>query len=113
MHYSSGNTYTGQWEADRKQGQGCMQWAQGEQYTGRWFQGLQNGIGCHVWAQPASLVNGTPNHAFFLMHNRFVDMTVAVVGTVRPWDAILRLNLCSYSRMQAALSNRASINKSS
>ena len=71
MRYSSGNTYSGEWEGDQKQGQGRMRWGTSEVYTGQWAAGLQNGLGQHVWVQPASsgATQGS-NHAFFLMHNR-------------------------------------------
>jgi len=97
MHYSSGNTYTGGWAADQKQGQGRMQWGEGEQYTGQWANGLQNGIGQHVWIQPAFPGASTvTNHAFFLRHNRSVPIAVASCSLLAMRNSADQLACASY-----------------
>lgn len=70
--WPSGNTYTGAWVQDQRQGLGSMHWkTRGQHYTGHWVQGLPDGFGEHIWEQqrPAAGVPGS-NHAMHVMHNR-------------------------------------------
>jgi hypothetical protein len=70
--YPSGNTYSGSWVQDQRQGQGTMNWlSKAQRYTGQWMQGLPDGFGEHVWKQrrPAAGLQGS-NHAMHVMHNR-------------------------------------------
>lgn len=50
MVYASGNSYEGQWQYDKKEGYGVMQWvSRREQYAGQWINDQQEGFGEHVW----------------------------------------------------------------
>lgn len=55
MSYASGSVYQGQWEHDRKNGQGTMHWARTkEEYVGQWLNGHQHGVGMHTWLSSQS-----------------------------------------------------------
>jgi hypothetical protein len=68
--YPSGNSYSGFWVHDRREGSGTMTWAsKGQRYSGMWADNVPNGLGEHVWQQ------GMPglqiaNHTTQVMHNR-------------------------------------------
>ncbi|KAG6538924.1 hypothetical protein ZIOFF_004076 [Zingiber officinale] len=46
---ADGDTYHGQWVADRKQGFGSKSYANGDHYEGMWRRNLQEGHGRYVW----------------------------------------------------------------
>lgn len=50
MTYSSGNFYEGNWENNKRNGQGVMNWVTtNEKYTGEWIDNYQQGFGAHIW----------------------------------------------------------------
>ncbi len=74
MRYPSGNTYTGQWHDDQKEGYGVMEWADRQQvYRGQWHNNVQNGLGEHTWQQQQQQqqLALTANHALIMMCNRW------------------------------------------
>lgn len=55
MKYASGNSYEGEWRADKKCGSGLMVWRDvDEVYTGQWSNDLPHGLGEHIWGDSAS-----------------------------------------------------------
>lgn len=57
MRYSSGNTYEGSWQNDRKNGFGVMIWRDlDEIYTGRWLDDKPHGYGEHIWGDSAAKI---------------------------------------------------------
>lgn len=55
MKYASGNSYEGEWVADKKCGSGLMVWRDVDEiYTGQWANDLPHGLGEHVWGDSAS-----------------------------------------------------------
>lgn len=68
--YPSGNSYTGSWFQDKRQGHGTMNWVtKGQVYNGEWSDDLPNGLGEHVWQQGLPSLQMT-NHAMNFMYNR-------------------------------------------
>ena len=50
IYYGSKNWYRGGWSHDQKNGHGVMCWLDtGEKYTGQWRDGKQHGHGEHIW----------------------------------------------------------------
>ena len=55
MRYKSGNSYEGDWVADKKCGRGVMVWKDvDEMYLGEWENDLPHGYGEHIWAESSA-----------------------------------------------------------
>ena len=50
IKYSNGDKYDGEWENDKKHGQGTYTWANGDKYDGAWEDDKRHGVGTFTWA---------------------------------------------------------------
>ena len=48
--WENGNKYVGEWQNDKRNGQGNNTWANGEKYVGEWQNDKRNGQGNNTWA---------------------------------------------------------------
>jgi len=48
--WSNGNKYVGEWQNNKRNGQGINTWADGEKYVGEWQNDKRNGQGNNTWA---------------------------------------------------------------
>ena len=55
MQFSDGN-YIGEFENNKKNGQGSYVWNDGDKYTGSWRDGNRHGLGTHIYANGAKYI---------------------------------------------------------
>ncbi len=60
----AGDTYTGEWSGDKKNGHGTYTFANGDKYVGDWRSGKRNGQGTFIWPDGEKYVGEWKDNKF-------------------------------------------------
>lgn len=58
MTYPDGTVYTGEWDDNRRHGQGIYVYKNGDFYDGEWKEGRKHGTGRYVFANKGIMYDG-------------------------------------------------------